>query len=102
MADEKQVKTGGDADKAQTAQDKAVSYDEGTLRALRDDAGLNQSSGHESDVLQWEQSPDGQRFLDEEGDRLKFVKAEAKALADEANDDCVDPASVKYVEAVKQ
>lgn len=109
-----QTKTGADGNKAQGAQptsqaNSAESLDsqvaeglpEGEVRALRADAGLDQSAGHEANVHAWEQSPAGQAFLAEEGDRQKAIKEEGKTLQALTNDDNLDEGAAKYVEAVR-
>lgn len=115
VKDNKQVQTGADANKAQGAQDASEAnssesldaqtvegLSEGETRALRADAGLNQSAGHNANVHAWEQTPAGQAFLDGEGDRQKALKDEAKTLSALTDDDGLDPAAAKYVEAVKK
>lgn len=87
-------------DTADTALAKAAGITEGEVKALRDDAGLNQSAGHESDIHAWAASPAGKAFKDGEDDRKKAAKDEEKAYKDSLNKDGLDEAAVKYREAV--
>ena len=114
MADD-DVKTGADARKAQGAQDTKeqngpsadvqnaadLGVSEGDIKALRDNAGLNQSAGHEANVHAWESSAAGKAFKDGEKDRQKALKDEAKSISEQTDDDNLDKGAAVYVEAVK-
>ena len=113
MADD--VKTGADAAKAQGAQDTSeanqtsadvqnaadLGVSEGDIKALRDNAGLNQSAGHEANVHAWESSAAGKAFKDGEKDRQKALKDEAKTVDEQTDKDNLDKGAALYVEAVK-
>lgn len=86
------------SDAADVANDAGLS--EGEYRALRDDAGVNQSAGLDDNTVVWEASPAGKVFLKGEGDRQKAIKAEAKALDEATNEDGLDEKAVAYVEAM--
>lgn len=75
---------------------------EGEIKALRDEAGLNQSAGHTPNLLAWEATQAGQDFLSSEKQRQTAVKEEAKRLQSATNDDGLDPAAAKYVEVLEQ
>lgn len=77
----------------------AAGITEGELKALRSDAGLNQSAGHEANVLAWEASPAGQQFLAQEKERQEQVKRENKEAEESAKQ--VDEATEKYRNAVE-
>lgn len=85
-------------DAADTANDLGLT--EGEYRALRDDAGVNQSAGLDDNVVVWEASPAGKVFLEGEADRQKAVEIEAKALNDATDDDGLDEKAAKYVEVM--
>lgn len=72
---------------------------EGEVKALRDDAGLNQLAGHGGDLLAWEKSPAGKEFKDGEKDRVSANKAEAKAY-EAQKDSEASKATDKYTEAL--
>lgn len=114
MTDNKDTKTGADGNAAQGAQPKDQSngasaevqvaeqqgISEGEVKALRDDAGLDQSAGHEANVHAWESSASGQQFLKDEGKRQKAIKEEAKTVDEQTDKDGLDPAAAKYIEVV--
>lgn len=77
-----------------------VGLTEGEYRALRDDAGVNQSAGLDNNTVVWEASPAGKAFRKGEGDRQKAIKAEADALDKATNKDGLDEKAVAYVEAM--
>jgi hypothetical protein len=75
---------------------------EGDIKALRDDAGLNQSAGHDMDIHSWEATPAGQEFVKGERDRVKATEAEAKAFDAQTNKDGLNEFEAKYADAVKK
>jgi hypothetical protein len=89
-------------DTADTAAAKAAGLTEGDIKALRDDAGLNQTAGHTGDILQWEQSPAGEEFKKGEKDRQKAAKEEEKRYSEQFNKDGLTEAEAKYVEVVNK
>lgn len=78
----------------------AAGITEGEIKALRDDAGVNQSAGHESDIHAWAQSTAGKAFKDSEKERKDAAKAEEKAYGEALNKAGLDEAAAKYREAV--
>jgi hypothetical protein len=79
---------------ADTAVADAAGLSEGEVKALRDNAGLNQLAGNEANTLAWESTPAGQEFLKGEN------KDEAKEYEESREKDSLSPAEVKYREAV--
>lgn len=105
--DKKDEKNSGTADPAAFASDdarvgEASGLSEGEVKALRHDAGLNQSAGHTATVGAWEASPAGQEFLKGEKDRVKKYEAEAKEYDAQTNKDGLTEAEAKYAEAVNK
>lgn len=79
----------------------AAGITEGEVKALRDDAGVNQSAGHESDIHAWAVSEAGKKFAKETAkENEKAVKEEEKRYKDSLSKDGLDEAAVKYREAV--
>lgn len=74
---------------------------EGELRALRQDAGLNQLPGHGAHILSWEASEQGKEFLKGEKDRNKEAEEGAKKAHDglDKDNDLSEPEK-KYREAL--
>lgn len=89
-------------DTADTATARAAGISEGDVKALRDDAGLNQLPGHEANVHAWENSPAGKAWLKGEKDREKAAKNEAKQYEEQVNDDGLSEADAKYREVVSK
>lgn len=81
---------------------KNAGISEGDVHALRDDAGLNQLPGHESDIHAWSQSPAGKAYAEGEKDREKQYKAEEKAYKEQFSKDGLTEAEAKYKEAVEK
>lgn len=79
----------------------AAGVSEGEIKALRDEAGVNQSAGHMADIHAWSQSEAGKAFKDSEKDRIKREKEVAKARSEATNKDGLTDAESKYIEAVK-
>lgn len=96
MATTSTTKTGDSADE-QAAE--ALGVGEGEIRALRDDAGVNQSAGF-AHTLTWEASEGGKAYLADEDKRQKAIKDEVKANKDATDDDGLNEAERKYVEAL--
>lgn len=90
----------GAFDSADSAVGEASGLSEGEVKALRDDAGLNQLAGNEANTLAWETTPAGKEFLKGEKDRVKKYKEEAKAYDEATNKDGLTEAEAKYREAV--
>lgn len=80
----------------------AAGISEGDVKALRDDAGLNQSAGHESDIHAWAITEAGKEFAKGEKDRVKEAEAEAKSYSDYLNKDGLNKAEAAYAEAVSK
>lgn len=78
----------------------AVDLSEGEIKALRSDAGLNQSAGHEANVHAWEVTQGGQEYLRGEKDRLKAIKDEAKVLQAMTNDNNLDEQAQVYLDTL--
>ena len=74
---------------------------EGEVKALRDDAGLNQHAGHEADLHAWSLTEAGKKFAKDAGDREKAEKEAAKKQSEHLNKDGLTKAEAKYREAVK-
>lgn len=77
----------------------AAGLTEGELRELRSNAAVNLLAGHESNVLAWESTQEGQVFLRSEDDRKKAIEAEVKAVEESSQE--VEENQRKYDEAVK-
>lgn len=80
----------------------AAGISEGDVKALRDDAGLNQSAGHSSDIHAWAITPAGKEFAKGEKDRQAKAKEEEKSYSEALNKDGVNEAEAKYIEAVNK
>lgn len=78
----------------------AAGLSEGEVKALRDDAGVNQLPGNEANTLSWQATAAGKEYLDGEKDRQKKYKDEAKAYDEQTNKDGLTEAEAKYKEAV--
>lgn len=85
---------------ADTAVAEAAGITEGEVKALRDDAGVNQLAGNEANTLSWESTPAGQEFLKGEKDRVKKYEDEAKAYEKSTDKGGLTEAEAKYKEAV--
>lgn len=97
--DDKNPGTAEVAASADTALADKAGISEGEVKALRDDAGLNQSPGHEANVHAYALSPAGKEWAEGEKDRQKAYEAEEKRYAEEAKQSKVSDASAKYREA---
>jgi hypothetical protein len=74
---------------------------EGDVKALRDEAGLNQSAGHEMDIHAWATTEAGKQFAKSEKDRQKAAEDEEKSYKDAlSGDDNLNAAEKAYREAV--
>lgn len=80
----------------------AAGITEGEFKALRDEAGLNQSAGHMANIGSWEASAQGQEWLEGEDDRVKANEEEAEKYDEQTNDDGLTEAEAAYFEAVEQ
>lgn len=87
---------------ADTALAEAAGISEGDVKALRDDAGLDQMAGHEGDIHAWAISPAGKAWAEGEKDREKAAKDEAKAYDEQFEKDDLREAEAKYKEAVSK
>ena len=101
--DEKPEQTSGNAD-ATASQDAQVAakagISEGEVKALRDDAGLNQLPGSEANVLAWEQTEDGQKFIKDSKKAAKDAEESAKKTRESVDKDGLTEADKKYREAL--
>jgi hypothetical protein len=73
---------------------------EGEVKALRDEAGLNQSAGHNMDIHAYAVSAQGKEYAEGEKDRQEAYKAEEKAAKDALDKDGLNEFEAKYMEAV--
>lgn len=85
------------SDEVQAADKAGLS--EGELKALRDDAGMNQLPGNEANTLTWEQSEAGKAFVKEANAQAKKDAEAAKETHKDLKDD-FSPAEQKYREAL--
>lgn len=89
-------------DSADTALAAAAGISEGEVKALRDEAGLNQLAGHDMDIHAWQVSPAGKTWAEGEKDREKKYKDEEKSYKEQFEKDGLRPAEQKYAEAVSK
>jgi hypothetical protein len=75
---------------------------EGEVKALRDDAGLNTLPGHEANVLAWEVSEDGKKFVKESKEAAKQAEADAKKTRESLDKDGLSEPEKKYREALSK
>lgn len=81
---------------------RAAGISEGDVKALRDEAGLNQSAGHEMDLHAWASTEAGKQFAKEASEREKKEKEFEKSYSESFNKDGLNKAEVKYREAVEK
>lgn len=94
--------TAGAASSSDVQAAESAGITEGEFKALRDDAGVNQSAGSEAHVKAWEASAAGKEFVKAEGDRQKAIKDEAKTIDEQTNKDGLDEGAAKYVEVTSK
>lgn len=86
MADDKKTtKKDDDAPSGDTATSPDVvlaekaGISEGEVKALRDNAGVNQLAGHEANIHAWSLTPEAKKFIDGEKDRNEAAQKQAEA-----------------------
>lgn len=78
----------------------AAGISEGEVKALRDDAGVNFSAGHQANIQTWEASEQGQEFLKAQKERNKEAEEGVKKAHADLDKEGLSEADKKFAETV--